>query len=503
MTSDGGPDPPELRAIPRRRRAALPASSSGGPPSPPPRQAPAILPPIERVPREGPMPATFYQQWAWESLNGRASPDFNLPFAVRYTDPISIPALLASLRELERRHEGLRTSLIPDADEPWTVCQVIHPPGGLQVPMIDLSGLPGEVRADELGRLAVEDASIAIELARPMLRVRLVRLDGADHVLLFNLGHLICDGWSIEILRGELAALYAGFAAGRPSLLPELPVQLADFAAWQQRIAAGDAVAGQLDYWRRRLAGVPPPLVLDGDWRPERSRGTEQAACWFSPLDTARVRGLARAQAATTPLVVLTALGMLLAAYTGETDLVIESKVLGRTRPEVAGIVGLFMNSLPHRLELAGRPGFAEALRRTRDGVLEDYCNQDVTYPQILRELFPGRRHLSRIGFNVEVSAERTAFEVRDREEDVFSHQGRRPDSERVKYDLLLYAREDREQLRLMLVADGSRFRQETVAGIAADLEELIRHALGDPAAPAERLLPRPRYLRKIAESQL
>lgn len=500
--SSGGPDPPELRAIPRRRRAAVPASSAGGP-APPPPPAPAVLPPVERVPRGGPLPATFYQQWGWESLNGRASPDFNLPFAVRYADPISIPALVAGVRELERRHEGLRTSLIPDADEPWTVRQVIHPPGGLQVPLIDLSGVPGAMREAELGRLAVEDASIAIEVARPMVRVRLVRLDGAGHVLLFNLGHLICDGWSIEILRRELAALYAGFAAGRPARLPELPVQLADFAAWQQRIAAGGAVAGQLDYWRKRLAGVPPPLVLEGDWRPDRSRGTEQAACRFSPLETARIRGLARAQAATTPLVVLAALGMLLAAYTGETDLVIESKVLGRTRPEVAGIVGLFMNSLPHRLRLAGRPGFAEALRRTRDGVLEDYCNQDVTYPQILREIFPGRRHLSRIGFNVEISAERTAFEVRDRDEDVFSHQGRRPDLERVKYDLLLYAREDREELRLMLVADGSRFRQETVAGIAADLAELLRRALEDPAAPAGRLLPRPEYLQRIAPNQL
>jgi hypothetical protein len=327
-----------------------------------------------------------------------------------------------------------------------------------------------------------------------MLRVRLVRLDDADHILLFNLGHLVCDGWSIEVLRSELAALYDAFAAGRSALLPELPVQFADFAAWQHRIAGSEVVARQLAYWRKRLARIPRPLVLSGDWRPDRQGGTEQAACRLSPRDTARLRGLARAQACSTPMVILTAFGMLLAAYTGETDLVIEGKVLGRMRPELTPLIGFFMGSLPHRLDLAGRPAFAEALRRTRDGVLEDYDNQDVSYPQILRELFPGHRYLSRVGLNVQVSQEPTPFAVRDLEDEVFSDEGRRPDVAQAKYDLLLDTREDREQLRLMLLATASRFHRETVAEIAADLEELVLRALDDPAMPVERLLPKPRF---------
>jgi hypothetical protein len=327
-----------------------------------------------------------------------------------------------------------------------------------------------------------------------MLRVRLVRLDGADHTLLLNFGHLICDGWSVGILRSELTVLYDGFAAGRPVSLPELPVQLADFAAWQHRSAGSEAVAGQLAYWRKRLAGIPRPLVLSGDWRPDRRGGTEQASCRLSPRDTARLRGLARAQESSAPMVILTAFGMLLAAYTGETDLLIEGKVLGRMRPELLSIIGFFMSSVPHRLGLAGHPGFAAALRRTRDGVLEDYCHQDVTYPQILRELFPGRRYLSRVGLNVQASPQPTSLAIRDREEEVFSDEGRRPDMARAKYDLLLDVREDREQIQLTLLADGTRFHRETVGEIAADLEELVLRALDDPAAPAEGLLPRPRF---------
>lgn len=480
--------PPELRALPRRRRIAPPDAACS------PKKAPAVLPPIERVPRGGPLPATFYQQWGWESLNGRTTHDFNLPFSVRYTVPLSLPALFASLQDLERRHEGLRTSLAPSADAPWTVCQIIHPPGRLEVPLIDLSLLPRPLREKELGHLAAEDAVRPIDLARPMLRIHLVRLDNADHILLFNLGHLICDGWSIAILRSELAVLYEAFSAGRSAPLPELPVQLADFAAWQHRIEGSEVVAGQLEYWRKRLDGLPPPLVLPGDWRPDRQRGTEQAACWFSPADMARIRGLARAQASSVPMVILTAVGMLLAGYTGEVDLVIEGKVLGRRQPELTSVIGFFMDSLPHRLDVSGCPGFAEALRRTRDGVLEDYGNQDVTFPQVLRELFPGHRYLARVSLNVEVSPEPAPFEIRDREEQVFSDEGRMPDVARAKYDLLLYVRNDREQLRLILLVDASRFHRETVGEIAADLEELILHALDDPTAPIERLLPAPRF---------
>lgn len=490
------PEPPELKALPRLRRAAPRPSAPAPVPSPSPAPLPP-LPPITRVPRGGPLPASAYQQWGWESLNGRTTGDFNLVFAVRFSAPLALTALLASLRELERRQEALRTGLVPSVDEPWTVCQVIHPPGQLAVPLIDLSLLEEEAQEVELGRLSVEESCRGFDLARPMVRVYLVRLAAAEHVLLFIFSHMVCDGWSIEVLRGELVTLYEAFAAGRPALLPELAIQFADYAAWQQRVAGSAVIARQLDYWRQRLAGLPAPLVLEGDWQATPARGTAQAACWFSPQATARIRALARSQVSTTPQVILTALGMLLASYSRETDIVIEAKVLGRTQPEVASIVGMFMNTLVHRLDLSGRPGFAEALRRTRDGVLDDYSNQDVTYPDVLREVFPGRRQLSRVGFNM-VLSQGASFAVRDREEDVFAHEGRRPDVERAKYDLLLFVREDREELRLMILVSASRFLPETAAAMAADLEELIGRAVDNPAAPAARLLPRPRFSQRF-----
>jgi hypothetical protein len=496
------PLPPELRAVPRRRLAARPAAARvepapGAAARTARRSAPGDLPPIERLPRDGgPLPASSYQQWAWESLRGRVSADLNLPFAVRFAIPLALPALVAGWRELERRHEALRTRFVRAEGEPWTVRQVIDPPGGLELPLVDLSPLPPERREGELGRLATEEAARPLELAaKPMIRVRLVRLDGADHTVLVNLGHLIGDGWSIEILRGELAVLYTAFAAGRPSPLPEPALQLADFAGWQRRIETSAAVERQLAYWRERLARAPAPLLLPGDWpcRPRPGEGTVKAGCLFSPAATARLRALARAEGATVAMTVLAAFGLLLAAYTGETDVLIEATVLGR-RAELASVVGFFMSMLPHRLDLSGPPGFAEALRRTRDGVAEDYCNQDLPYPELMRELFPGRRYLSRLAFNMLSLPNPPSLAAWDREREVFSHEGRRPDQQAPKYDLVVLAQEDRDHLRLVLVGAATRFHGETVAEMAADLEELIARALDEPGAPAARLLPAPRY---------
>jgi hypothetical protein len=500
------PAPPELRRVPRRRRADLPGAPGDGP-APGvavrrPRRAPLEgLPPIERLPRDGPLPASLLQEWAWEALRGNASADLNIPFTMRFTLPLALPVLFASLGELERRQEGLRTRLLRTADEPGTVCQVIDPPGQLAVPLIDLSLLRRLPREKELGRLATEDATLPIDLAaKPMFRARLVRLAETDHTLLCNLGHLVGDGWSVALLRAELDALYAAFAAGRPSPLPELPVQFADFAGWQRQIAGSAVLAGQLEYWRQRLAEAPLPIVLPGDW-PNRGRGTVQAACELSPPVTARLRGLARAQGATTAMVLLASFGLLLAAYTGETDILIESKVLGRPQAELAAIIGLFMNTLPHRTDLSEDPSFAEALRRTRDGVAEDYFHQDLPFPQLMREIFPARRHLSRVAFTRLSFPTPIPLETWDREHGLFSYEGRRPDLEGPKYDLLVMGHEDRDQLRLVLVGAACRFRGETVADIAADFEELIARALDQPGAPVARLLPEPhyRYARRTA----
>jgi hypothetical protein len=456
---------------------------------------------IERLPRGGPLPATFYQQWAWRGLRGVASAELNMPYATRCTGPLSVPCLEASFRALERRHEGLRTRMVAGPDDPTTVWQVVDPPGRLEIPCIDLTALPSSAREGELRRIADEDAALPMDIAhRTMFRVRLVRLAEADHGILFNLHHLVGDAWSVEVLRRELLALYLAAATGNPSPFPELPVQLGDFAGWQKKHEGGERMASQLDYWRRRLADAPPPLALRGDYpfRKELRTDSVQARFHLGLEAAASLRRLASAHGATPPMAILTAFQLLLAAYSGQTDILVGSKVVGRPLSELTHVIGLFMNTVIHRVDLSGAPSFGEALDRVRAVVLEDYRHQDLPFPRLMQELFPehalSRLVPSRVAFNM-IADPGAGGELPPGAPLQFSSRGLKPAEEQAKFDLLITGEPQGEEIEVIVIGAASRFRQETVADIAGDLEAVLARAPESPSAPLAELLPRPRFL--------
>src|SRR6185369_8378763 len=144
--------------------------------------------------------------------------------------------------------------------------QVIHPPEAPVIPLADLSSLPAAVRDGEAAALVRMEAAQPFDLRRgPLLRRRLMRLDARDHVLLMTMHHIISDGWSMGVLLRAVGSLYAAFAAGRPSPLPELPLQYADFAVWQRGWLQGATLEAQLAFWREELAGAPVVLDLPTD----------------------------------------------------------------------------------------------------------------------------------------------------------------------------------------------------------------------------------------------
>ncbi len=179
--------------------------------------------------------------------------------------------LTATFGEVIRRHEALRTTIGVVAGEP---VQIIARPAAAGLPLVDLQALPEAGREAEALRLAREEALRPFDLARgPLLRTTVLRLGARRHSVLLTLHHIVSDGWSTGVLTGEIGQLYAAFLEGRPSPLPELAVQYADFAAWQRRHLSGELLASQLAYWRRQLAGAPPVLELPTD-RPRRTHGT-------------------------------------------------------------------------------------------------------------------------------------------------------------------------------------------------------------------------------------
>ncbi|HYX23392.1 MAG TPA: condensation domain-containing protein, partial [Thermoanaerobaculia bacterium] len=306
------------------------------------------VPPLVRIPRQGPLPLSFAQARLWfvDQLEP-GTPIYNLALALRVEGPLDPAVLERSLREIVRRHEAVRTVFVLQGDSP---VQVIVPPAPFVLPRVDLSGLPEPAREAASLALAVEEAGRPFDLARDLkLRGVLLRLsaeDAADHIVALTMHHVASDGWSMGILVREVTELYAAFAQGQPSPLPELPVQYADFAVWQRSWLHGEVLEREIDWWRRQLAGLPPVLELPTD-RPRPAmqsfRGGERPVRLPASL-TRQAEALSRREGATLFMVLMAAFQALLARYSGQDDLAVGTPVAGRNRVELEGLIGFFVN---------------------------------------------------------------------------------------------------------------------------------------------------------------
>jgi amino acid adenylation domain-containing protein len=349
----------------------------------------AGVPPLVPVPRDGsPLPLSFAQQRLWfiDQLEP-GSTAYHMPSVLRLRGPLEARVLERALGEVVRRHEALRTTFGEAGGVPF---QVVHPAGAARLEPTDLSRLAPAEREAEARRLAREEVQRPFDLrAGPLLRTRLLRLGEDDHVLVLAMHHVVSDGWSTGVLFGELSALYEAFARGEASPLPELPVQYADFAVWQRAWLSGEVLERQIAWWRERLEGAPPLLELPTD-RPRAAAPDTRAGRLFRvlPPETAEgVRALARREGATLYMVLLAALDLLLARWSGQDDVVVGTPIANRTRRETEELIGFFVNTLALRADLSGNPSFQALLGRVREGTLGAYQHQDVPFERLVDEL--------------------------------------------------------------------------------------------------------------------
>ena len=358
--------------------------------------------PVPRPRRRTEAPLSFAQERLWflDQLEP-GSAVYNVPALVRLRGVLRPAVLGAALNEIVRRHEVLRTTFARSGDRP---IQVIAAERRIVLPLVDLAALPEPLRRATAEALTRAEARRPFDLgAGPLLRVLLVRLaagvpaEPAEHVALLNLHHIVSDGWSTGVLIGELAALYAGFLAGKASPLPALPWQYADYALWQRELLAGPELERQLGWWREHLAGVPEALELPTD-RPrpavQSSRGAHLPFVLPAGL-AAAVKSLSGESGATLFMTLLTAFQALLARLSGQEDLTVGSPIAGRRRTEVEGLIGFFVNTLVLRLDLttgADRPGLRALLARTREIILGAFEHQDVPFERLVEELRPARQ---------------------------------------------------------------------------------------------------------------
>ena len=374
------------RSSERRELLALMLAEDGGGPA-----ARAIVP---RARDGGPVPASSGQErlWFFEQLQpGNAL--FNETGVIRLEGVLDLAALERAWREIVRRHEMLRTGFVAVEARPH---QVIAGSVEASLPVLDLSRLSDGERQAAARRAIDESVVRPFDLARPpLMRVEVVRLGAAEHLLVVTLHHIAADGWSRGAFLAELSALYEAFAAGRPSPLPELRLQYADYAAWQRERFRGAALHESLSYWKRQLGGELPVLELPADRPRPEGRPLARGALEAFEVPEAvyrRVRELSREENATPFMTLLAAFQALLFRYTGEEDVLVDTVVAGRDREELSPLIGFFVNSLLLRTDVSGDPSFRELVSRVRRVCLGAYEHQELPFDRVVSEIAPARR---------------------------------------------------------------------------------------------------------------
>ncbi len=365
-----------------RERGRKTAASSG-----------AILPRSSDV---SPLPLSFAQErlWLLHQLDPRSAAH-NRFHTVALDGPLDLAILARSLAEVVRRHEALRTTFpaaagVPmQAVAPISPIPPIPPPALPPLPRVDLDALPEAARRGEAARLAAEARARPFDLARgPLLRLAVLRLGAREHAGLLALHSIVADCLSSALLLSEVAALYEAFAAGRPSPLPPLPIQPADFALWQRGVS-GEALEAALDRWRTELAAPLPVLRLAADFDRGAARGfvAGQAFRVLPPPLVDALRELGGRRGATLFASLLAGFSALLGRYGGEEDVLVGAPVSLRHRRELSGLVGLFESTLVLRARPRADRGYAALLDEVREAAGRACAQRDVPLETVLRAL--------------------------------------------------------------------------------------------------------------------
>jgi hypothetical protein len=435
------------------------------------------------IPREevsGPAPLSLTQERLWflQQAEGEGS-TYNLMAAVRLEGSLDPAVLKRCLAEIVRRHEPLRTTFRMAGGVP---VQEISSAAYSALAFLDLAGLPAPARDREVLLLAEGEARRPFDLERgSLVRMMIVRLSGAEHGLVVAFHHIISDGWSLGIFVRELAALYGAFSEERPSPLPELTLRYRDFARWQRAWLQGDVLAAQLTYWRRKLAGAPPQLRLPTD-RPRSAVQTTRGATLpfrvAAPL-VASLRTLCRQEGATLFMVLLTGFKVLLRAHTGQDDVVVGTGIANRSRRELEGLFGFFVNSLVLRTALGGDPTIRELLARVRETTLGAYAHQDLPFSMLVEELRPERDRSRNPLFQVTLSLHN--FPLQSEASAGLTMNPLPIHGGSAKFDLSLYMTETGDELEGLLEYNAGLFVQATMARLLEHYRAVLAAVVATP----------------------
>jgi amino acid adenylation domain-containing protein len=439
-------------------------------------------PHIEPISHNREKSLSFAQQRLW--FLQQLEPDsvaYNVPIALRLHGRLNMPALEQAISEIVRRHETLRTTFSPTDSGAE---QVVSQSADFQFSVADLRGVDEK---DALMRsLMRQETGRVFDLVEgPMLRARVLQLAEEEQIVLLTIHHIAVDGWSMGLLVREVVALYGAFATGRPSPLPELKIQYADYAAWQSDWLRGEVLEKQLAYWRQQLSGAPPVLDLPTDHPrtgEQASRGEEYIS--ELPIELAEALSkLSQREGVTLFMTLLAAFQALLYKYTGQEEIVVGTPIAGRNFPEIENLVGFFVNTLALRTDLSGDPTFIELLQRVRETSLQAYAHQDVPFEMLVEDLQPerslNRTPLFQVMFALQ-NAPHGTLQLPGLQITIMD-----VEDSSTKFDLSLDLLESEQGFQCRLRYNADLFEARTIRRMAGHFQRLLTAAA---AAPEQRI---------------
>ncbi|MEM8642975.1 MAG: thioester reductase domain-containing protein, partial [Cyanobacteria bacterium P01_G01_bin.54] len=440
---------------------------------------PKILP-LEPTTRNQPLPLTWMQEplWFLDQLINK-HPFYTVPEAFHLKGALSVQALAKSLQTVIDRHEPLRTTFEVAEGRP---VQIIHETVECPFSVVDLSPLPEADRAREAQVQLVEAARAPFDLAQDvLLRATLFKLRETDHILLLNLHHIACDGWSMGVLMQELEQLYTAYEVAKPSPLPTLPVQYADFTLWHRQWLSSDLCEQQLAYWQQRLGEGLPKLTLPTDYpRPTMPtyEGGRQFISLPNPL-TQALKALGKESGATLYMVLLAAFQTLLHQYSGQDDITVGSLLSNRPRPELEKLIGFFPNTVALRTDLTGALSFRTVLQRVRAVTLGAYAHQELPFAQIVQALSPNHRPGQNPFFDVIFNLQNTP--VSDWQHPSLSLTHLNLENKTAKFDLFLELTEVETGLAGYFEYSTDLFKAQTIAEMSDRFVALLQSIVANP----------------------
>ncbi|MBU9589636.1 non-ribosomal peptide synthetase [Burkholderia multivorans] len=439
----------------------------------------AAAPALRRSERVGPLPLSFAQERLWflDRL-GMGGITYNVPWVLRLDGAVDVRALELAIAEVLRRHEALRTRFADRSGKPE---QIIDAPGPFSLPVQRLS----PERLDEsLQALAEQRFDLAIG---PLCRFDLLQTGATTFHLSCVAHHIVCDGWSIDLMAEELCALYEAFVQGRPSPLRPMTAQYADYAIWQRAWLDEQRIHDQLVYWRKQLEGAPAALELPTD-RPRPVEASYRGAFvpFSLPAETSQaLHALAHREGVTLFMVLLAALNVVLSRWSGQTDIVVGSPIAGRTQRETEPMIGFFVNTLALRTDLSGDPSFSTLLQRVRRTALDAYAHQDLPFEKLVEALQPLRDLSRQAVFQVMLSLHTPKQSPAIPALALEATEGRTPTA---KFDLSIEASLHQGVLHARLEYASDLFDHATMERLVGHFQRVLELAAEQPACPIGQL---------------